>query len=187
MVFWVTEVFPPIVDMRPMVSLSRANIFADGEIFLQVGLDHSVYGPGQPVQVTVILHCRPARRISKLAVILTQAVDVAMFSSGYFKNEVSGIEEKQLGDVEVYQKTFSLTPTYSPGKHWVAIMDDAKEHKTTNFCHPTPRLASSVMLKERSLFMIKVLYFVQVRVSTSRFSRDLILKVPFILAPNSTN
>lgn len=49
------------------------------------------------------------------------------------------------------------------------------------------RLASSVMLKERSLFMIKVLYFVQVRVSTSRFSRDLILKVPFILAPNSAS
>ena len=128
-----------------------------------------------------------------------------VFSFFFTQNEVSGIEEKQLGDVEVYQKTFSLTPTYSPGKHWVAIMDDAKEHKTTNFCHPTPRfyfrrknyvfqttpincrLASSVMLKERSLFMIKVLYFVQVRVSTSRFSRDLILKVPFILAPNSSN
>ena len=38
MVFWVTEVFPPIVDIKPMVSLSRANVFADGEIFLQVEL-----------------------------------------------------------------------------------------------------------------------------------------------------
>ena len=57
-----------------------------------------------------------------------------------FQNEVSSVEEKQLGEVEVYQKTFSLIPTYSPGKHWVAIMDEAKEHKTKNFCHPTPRL-----------------------------------------------
>ena len=38
MVFWVTEVFPPILDIKPMVSLSRANVFADGEIFLQVCL-----------------------------------------------------------------------------------------------------------------------------------------------------
>ena len=124
----------------------------------------------------------------------------------FLQNEVASLEEKQVGEADVYQKTFSLTPAYTPGKHWVAVKDDVKEHKTSNLFHTTPRslgqnktlvmryfknrtfrLASSVMLKERSLFMIKVLYFVQVRVSTSRFSRDLILKVPFILAPNSSN
>ena len=54
-------------------------------------------------------------------------------------------------------------------------------------CEVSPRLAPTVLLRERSLFMIKVLYFVQVKVSTGRFSRDLLLKVPFILAPNQNN
>ena len=130
--------------------------------------------------------------------------------------------EEKLGEVGLYQKTFSLTPTYSPGRHWVAIEDEAKANKTqgsshsrnnkswfvvlnssfNNFdckiqvpfsvdcwckdtCPVSPRLAPTVLLKERSLFMIKVLYFVQVKVSTRRFSRDLLLKVPFVLAPNN--
>ena len=52
---------------------------------VQVGLDHSVYRVGQEVVVTVMLHSRPARRLTKVSVTACQAVDVAMFSSGFFK------------------------------------------------------------------------------------------------------
>ena len=49
------------------------------------------------------------------------------------------------------------------------------------------RLAASVMVKERSIFMIKVMYYVQVKVKTSHLQRDLILKVPFLMAPHSSS
>lgn len=37
MVFWVMETFPPVINIRPTVSMSRANMFSDGEIFVHVG------------------------------------------------------------------------------------------------------------------------------------------------------
>ena len=43
--------------------------------------------------------------------------------------------EERLGEVGLYQKTFSLTPAYSPGRHWVAIEDEAKAHKTKGSSH----------------------------------------------------
>ena len=45
------------------------------------------------------------------------------------KNEVSHLEEK-LGEVNLFQKTFTLKPAYIPGRHWVAIVDETKEQKT---------------------------------------------------------
>ena len=78
-----------------------------------------MYGPGQPVQVTVTLHCRPVRRIKKLAVTLTQAVDVAMFSSGYFKVSpartfFSFYREKSNSKIEqkIYERNFKC-PQYN--------------------------------------------------------------------------
>ena len=45
------------------------------------------------------------------------------------QNEVSHLEEK-LGEVSHFQKTFTLKPAYSPGRHWVAIVDETKDQKT---------------------------------------------------------
>ena len=52
---------------------------------MQIGLDQNVYTIGEPLQVSIHIDARPARRISKLKVTAIQAVDVAMFSSGNFK------------------------------------------------------------------------------------------------------
>ena len=151
MVFWVMESFPPVINIRPTVSMSRANMFSDGETFVHVGqcqlrkdkqisvfiffqftgLDHNVYKAGQDIQVSVKIDSNPSRRISKIIVQAIQAVDVAMFTSGAFKNDVSAEEEK-VGLVETYQKTFTLSPCYTPGKHWVAVADSSRDHKSKN-------------------------------------------------------
>ena len=60
---------------------------------VKVGLDHSVYQVGQEVLVSVMLHSRPARRLTKVSVTACQAVDVAMFSSGFFKVAASYFSE----------------------------------------------------------------------------------------------
>ena len=61
-----------------------------------------------------------------------------------------------------------------------SALTNKSDERTNNF-----RLAPSVLTKERSLFMIKVLYFVQVKVVLGQFQKDMILKVPFLLAPDS--
>ena len=181
MMFWVSELFPEILDIRPTMSLTRKSVFKDGEIYLQVGLDRNMYTTGQPVTVTVVLDMHPPQRINRVSVTAIQAVDVAMFSSGYFKNEVATADERIGQVLDIYQKTFTIIPKYVPGKHWVAVVDSNKDGKgkVENF----QKLAASVMIKERSLFIIKVMYFVQVKVSTGPMQRDLLLKVPFLLAP----
>ena len=65
---------------------------------MQVGLDRTVYRAAQPLLITVQLDLRPPRRVSKVSVIAVQAVDVAMFSSGSFKNQVGSAEER-IGEV----------------------------------------------------------------------------------------
>ena len=102
MVFWVREEFPPVASTRPTMSLSKANIFsginsflsrvifyglvfADGEITLEVSLERNVYTVGEPLSVSVQISSRPSRRVSSVRVSAVQAVDVAMFTSGYFK------------------------------------------------------------------------------------------------------
>ena len=47
------------------------------------------------------------------------------------------------------------------------------------------RLAASVLVEEKSIFMIKVMYEVQVKVKTSHLQRDLRVRVPFLMAPYS--
>ena len=47
-----------------------------------------------------------------------------------------------------------------------------------------PRLAASVLVRERSLFMVKVMYYVQVRAKTSQLQRDLVIKIPFLMGSN---
>ena len=37
MMFWVHETFPPVINIRPTVSVSRENMFSDGEIVVHVG------------------------------------------------------------------------------------------------------------------------------------------------------
>jgi hypothetical protein len=88
MMFWVSEVFPELIDTRPTMSIPRQSVFKDGEILLQVGL-------GQPINISLVLYMRPPRRINRISVVAIQAVDVAMFSSGYFKNEVAAAEERR--------------------------------------------------------------------------------------------
>ena len=66
---------------------------SDGEIFVQIGLDQNVYTIGEPLQVSIHIDARPARRISKLKVTAIQAVDVAMFSSGNFKVRKASVEK----------------------------------------------------------------------------------------------
>ena len=41
-----------------------------------------------------------------------------------------------------------------------------------------------MLARERSLFMVKVMYYVQVRVKTSQLQRDLVLKIPFLMGSN---
>lgn len=83
MAFWVSEEFPPIVNTRPSMSMSKAgNIFsgkiitashnfilrmfsfADGEITLEVSLERNVYRVGQPVSVNVTISSRPPRYLT---------------------------------------------------------------------------------------------------------------------------
>jgi hypothetical protein len=167
--------------LRPTMSISRRNVFKDGEIFLQVDLDRNIYTNGQPINVSVVLDMRPHRRINRISVVAIQSVDVAMFSSGYFKNEVAAAEERLAQRVDIYQKTFTIVPKYIPGKHWVAVGDNNKEGKGKQ--DQVQKLAASVMIKERSLFIIKVMYFIQVKVSTGPLQRVLMLKIQFLLAP----
>ena len=181
MMFWVSEVFPEPIDIRPTMSISRRSIFKDGQIFLQVGLDRNTYTTGQPINISVVLEMKPPRRITRISVVAIQAVDVAMFSSGYFKNEVATAEERLGHAVDIYNKTFTIVPKYIPGKHWIAVADSNKEGKGKH--DHVQKLAASVMIKERSLFIIKVMYFIQVKVSTGPFQTDLVLKIPFLLAP----
>ena len=41
-----------------------------------------------------------------------------------------------------------------------------------------------MLARDRSLFMVKVMYYVQVRVRTSQLQRDLVLKIPFLMGSN---
>ena len=132
-------------------------------------------------QSICVLGMRPTRRVNRISVVAIQAVDVAMFSSGYFKNEVATAEERLEEAVDFYQKTFTIVPKYIPGKHWVAVADCNKEVKGKQ--DQVQKLAATVMIKERSLFIIKVMYFIQVKVCTGPLKRDLMLKIPFLLAP----
>ena len=43
------------------------------------------------------------------------------------QNELAEVEEAP-GRVEVFQRTMSLVPACSPGRHWVAVSDPVKEH-----------------------------------------------------------
>jgi len=187
MIFWVREVFPEVVKYRPMMSISKANLFSDGEVFVQAGLDQNVYKISDPILVNVMLRMHPARRLTKISVTVIQAVDVAMFSSGFFKNEVATEVDMPSTSMESYQRTFQLEPCYSPGKHWVAVMDIARDQKNKlqSKDDRIPRLAPSVLIRERSLFMIKVMYYVQIKVATGSFQRDVNLKVPFLMTADS--
>ena len=41
-----------------------------------------------------------------------------------------------------------------------------------------------MLVRERSLFMVKVMYYVQVRAKTGQLQRDLVLKIPFLMGSN---
>ena len=43
------------------------------------------------------------------------------------QNEVAEVEEVP-GRVEMFQRTVSLVPACSPGRHWVAVSDPLREH-----------------------------------------------------------
>ena len=69
MVFWLREVFPPMETIRPVMAVTRDNLFkggyspeihrvsiicfhmTDGSLTLEVGLDSRLYAPDQPIQV----------------------------------------------------------------------------------------------------------------------------------------
>ena len=80
-----------------------------------------------------------------------------------------------------FRKTFTVLPVYTPGKHWVAVAE--REDKVVS----KHNLAASVLVKERSLFMIKVMYYVQVKVTMGSLQKNISLKIPFLLAPNSSH
>ena len=74
MVFWLREVFPPMETIRPVMAVTRDNLFkggynspeirrvsiicihiymTDGSLMLEVGLDSRLYAPDQPLQVEI--------------------------------------------------------------------------------------------------------------------------------------
>ena len=125
MMIWITEEFPPVVNTRPMMSVSRENMFSgtfnfhihiefhslifrwrdhsggqSGQKCLQSGADTQcqccdIFSSSKVVNIHWTPHwvsqddadadlCS-LRRVSYVRVVAIQAVDVAMFASGYFK------------------------------------------------------------------------------------------------------
>ena len=72
-------------------------------------------------------------------------------------------------------------------KHDTHIHNDScsGSDRIQNECFFVFRLAASVLVEEKSIFMIKVMYEVQVKVKTSHLQRDLRVRVPFLMAPYS--
>ena len=95
-----------------MVNWLVCGAVLNSEVLLQVGLDRTVYCAAQPLLITVQLDLRPPRRVSKVSVNAVQAVDVAMFSSGSFKNQVGSAEER-IGEVGPRLPSVWTMPGYS--------------------------------------------------------------------------
>ncbi|XP_023328643.1 arrestin homolog [Eurytemora carolleeae] len=180
MAVWLSETLPQLQEIRPRVTIHKpCNRIRNEEIKIQGILDKNVYQNGDTVKVDITIELHPARKIKSVTAVAVQSVDVAMFSSGFFKNEVGAEMLKDLGVCSSFSHQFLLKPQYSPGRHWVAVKDWGPS--VTSIPDENQPLSASVILKDRSLFVIRVLYYVQVQVRLSKNRKDLELKLPFVM------
>ena len=100
---------------------------------------------------------------------------MAMFSTGHFKNNV-GVHQEECEPTDPWFKAnlpikLELTKDYS----WVAMDETGKRETDAKF------LAPSVVHANKSMFIIKVCYYVHVVVSFGLFHRDIAMKLPFLM------
>lgn len=104
-----------------------------------------------------------------------------MFSNGKFKNVVASVNGKEdcpVSSGSILTKTYSLIPTKSTTKNWIALEDSYTKTGTS--------LASTVTStsdnpQDRNVFAIYVTYYVKVKLIVSVMGGKLSLKLPFTL------
>ncbi|KAK0172221.1 hypothetical protein PV328_005567 [Microctonus aethiopoides] len=165
----------------PHAAVEKPFLLSGGSIRLKASLDRGIYDHGDSISVHVNVTNDSHKSVKRIQVLVLQHVDVCMFNSGKFKNVVAVECEKDrcpLGPGSSLTKTYTVSPTMSSTKNWIALEDNYTKTGTT--------LASTVVCsgtndKDRDPFAINVSYYVKVKLLISMMGGVMSIKLPFTL------
>ncbi|KAF2894352.1 hypothetical protein ILUMI_11830 [Ignelater luminosus] len=165
----------------PHATVEKPFLLSDGRVELEACLNKGIYSHGEEVQVSVQVRNFSNKTVKRIKVFIVQHVDVCMFSNGKFKNVVASVNGKEdcpVSSGSILTKTYSLIPTKSTTKNWIALEDSYTKTGTS--------LASTVTStsdnpQDRNVFAIYVTYYVKVKLIVSVMGGKLSLKLPFTL------
>ena len=98
-----------------------------------------------------------------------------MFSTGNFKNNVGCVAEDINPEDTCYKANLTIKIDLSKDYSWVAMDETAKRDSDMRL------LAPSVIHANKSMFIIRVSYYVHVVLNFGALQRDMSLKLPFLL------
>ncbi|XP_008547350.1 arrestin homolog [Microplitis demolitor] len=165
----------------PHAIVEKPFLLNAGSIRLEVHLDRANYTHSDAIQVHVTINNDSHKSVKRIQILLLQHVDVCMFKSGKFKNVVGAEAEREncpLAPGTNFTKTYSVKPTMSSTKNWIALED--------NYTKTGSSLASTVVCagyndKDRDPFAINVSYYVKVKLLVSLMGGVVSVKLPFTL------
>ncbi|XP_057325952.1 arrestin homolog isoform X3 [Microplitis mediator] len=165
----------------PHAIVEKPFLLNAGSIRLEVHLDRANYTHTDAIQVHVTINNDSHKSVKRIQILLLQHVDVCMFKSGKFKNVVGAEAEREncpLAPGTNFTKTYSVKPTMSSTKNWIALED--------NYTKTGSSLASTVVCagyndKDRDPFAINVSYYVKVKLLVSLMGGVVSVKLPFTL------
>ncbi len=204
------ERLPKDLPPCPAVNVDKDYLFSDANLFVRAKLDAGIYAENDVVHVSLLVSRVGGHCARKIRVVAVQQVGVAMFSSGNFKNVIGvgkiggGGEEKKeedkiegTGSGKVGKKKrrsaewHPLDPSESsyrvsvPVKleldsrredfSWVAMDEPARKDEDVKHMAPT------VVHAHKAMFIIRVHYYVHVRLWFGVMRRGLSLKLPFLM------
>ena len=171
------EKTPREIPPRSIITMEKRYLFSDQVLQIHARLDNGVYEENDTVNVCLQLKRSGGHGVRKAKVSLIQQVGVAMFSTGNFKNAVGGVSIiERLDPADGFHKaSLSLTIAKSKGYSWIAMDETAKKDTELKW------MAPSVVHATKTMFIIRVHYFVQIVLCFGMMQRDIVLKLPFLL------
>eukprot|EP00094_Tigriopus_californicus_P001097 TCALIF_01062-PA protein Name:"Similar to Arrestin homolog (Heliothis virescens)" AED:0.08 eAED:0.08 QI:0/0/0.33/0.33/1/1/3/778/306 len=169
------ERLPRTLPPRSVVTVEKNYIFSENNLYCQAKLDNGVYSESDEILLNLLIKRPGGHGVKKLKVAIIQQVGVAMFSTGNFKNVVGTFQEELNPTDSSYKASIPLKVELNKEYSWVAMDETAK--RDSDIKH----LAPSVIHATKSMFIIRVQYYVSVSLVFGLLQRDILVKLPFLL------
>lgn len=166
---------PLELPSKPLISVERNFFFSENNLTIEAKLDDAVYSENDLVNLSLAIMRPGGHGVKRLRVSAIQQVSVAMFSTGNFKNVVAAFNEDLRPMDSCHRASIALKLQSNESFSWMAMDETAKrdaEMKT---------MAPSVIHANKTMFIIRVHYYVQIVIMFGMWQRDISIKLPFLL------